>query len=182
MTKRGYGRLKISVSIASLIPKPHTPFQWLGQDSCAELLAKQKVIRDAVRNRRVSLSFHDVRQSALEAALARGDRRLGPVILSAYRAGATFDAWSEHFNFGAWLQAFAEAGLDLDQQAQQVIPTGASLPWDLIVSGVEKDFLRFELSRALVGQPTPDCRQTECHNCGITALIGPCPQVGCAVS
>jgi len=177
LNRNGYGRLRLNVSVASLIPKPHTPFQWLGQSSRAELLDTQRMVRNAVRNRRVSLSFHDVRQSALEAALARGDRRLGPVILSAYRAGAIFDAWSEHFNFDAWLQALADHGLDLDELAQQEIPTEAPLPWDLIDSAVEKDFLREELARAFDGAATRDCRQVGCHDCGITALVGSCPQV-----
>ncbi len=182
LSKSGYGRLRLNVSAASLIPKPHTPFQWLGQSSRTELLERQRMIRSAVRNRRVSLSFHDVRQSALEAALARGDRRLGPVILSAYRAGAIFDAWTEHFNFDAWLRAFADHGLDLDDQAQRTIPTDAALPWDVIDSGVRKNFLRDELARALDGAPTSDCREVGCHNCGMTALVGSCPCVAHVVT
>ena len=175
MTRPGYGRLKINVSVASLVPKPHTPFQWLGQQPREQLLARQKVIREATRNRRVSLSFHDVRQSALETALARGDRRLGAVILSAYRAGAILDAWSEHFNFDAWLQAFAEHGLDLDELAQRELPTRAPLPWDVIDAGVHKGFLSDELDRAVARTTTPDCRQVGCHECGITRVVGECP-------
>ncbi len=175
MTRPGYGRLKINVSVASLVPKPHTPFQWLGQEPREQLLARQKVIREATRNRRVSLSFHDVRQSALEAALARGGRRLGAVILSAYRAGAILDAWSEHFNFDAWLHAFAEHGLDLDELAQREIPPDAALPWDVIDAGVDKGFLSAELDRALAAETTPDCRQVGCHECGITRVVGECP-------
>jgi radical SAM family uncharacterized protein len=182
LTRPGYGRLKISVSIASLIPKPHTPFQWLGQESRDELLGKQRSIREAVSNRRVSLSFHDPRQSALEAALARGDRRLGAVILCAYRGGASFDAWSEQFNFEAWQRAFAEHGLDLDQQAQREIPTEAVLPWDVIDTGVDKEFLGAELTRATSGDLTPDCRQVGCHGCGLAALVASCPEVTCGVT
>ena len=175
--KSARGRFRLSVSVNAFIPKPHTPFQWAGQDTVAELARKRDIIRDGVSDRRVLLSFSNVEQSQLEAALARGDRRLGPMIESAYRAGAVFDSWSECFKAEIWRNAFAEHGLDVAGEATRQIPTDARLPWDVIDAGVSRSFLLAELERAREGAATRDCRTAGCQGCGVAAISGGCPVV-----
>mgnify|MGYP001084516112 CR=1 FL=1 len=175
LDRSGYGRLKLRVSVNSFVPKPHTPFQWLGHDSSDSLNRKRDLIRRGINNRRVSLSFNNARQSVVEAALARGDRRHGAAILSAYRAGALFDSWTEHFKFDLWRDAFAEHGLDVIAEATRDIPTDARLPWDVIDSGVDRRFLLAELDRAREGTLTPDCREADCQSCGMARLVPDCP-------
>ncbi len=177
LSKSGYGRLRINVSVNAFIPKPHTPFQWLGLADLESLRRRRDLLRQRVTNRRVSLSFGDFHASLLEAALARGDRRMCDVILEAYRRGALLDGWSEHFDIGAWREAFGRRGLDLAAEAHRGLRPAAELPWDVIDSGVTKAFLRRELERAMRGEPTPDCRAAGCRDCGMTALVPECPVV-----
>ncbi|MEA3401137.1 MAG: TIGR03960 family B12-binding radical SAM protein [Armatimonadota bacterium] len=177
LSRSGYGRLKINVSVNAFIPKPHTPFQWLGMADLQTLRRRRDLLHERVTNRRVTLSVSDFRSSMLEAALARGDRGLCSVVERAWRAGARFDGWSERFQFDRWQQAFAEHARDLLQEAQRLLPVNAELPWDVIDSGITKQFLRRELERARAGERTPDCRAERCHNCGMTALVPECPPV-----
>ena len=111
----------------------------------------------------------------VEAALARGNRRCGAAILSAYRAGALYDSWTEHFKFDLWRDAFAENGLDLTAEATRDIPTDAPLPWEVIDPGVDRRFLLDELDRAREGALTPDCREANCSSCGMARLVPDCP-------
>ncbi len=175
LDRSGYGRLKLRVSVNSFVPTPHTPFQWLGHDSSDSLNRKRDLIRRGISNRRVSLSFNNARQSVVEAALARGDRRHGAAILSAYRTGALFDSWTEHFKFDLWRDAFAESGLDLIAEATRDISTDAPLPWEVIDAGIDRRFLLAELERAREGALTPDCREAACQSCGMARLVPDCP-------
>ncbi len=175
LNRSAYGRLKLRVSVNSFVPKAHTPFQWLGHDSSDDLNRKRDLIRAGISNRRVSLSFNNASQSVVEAALARGDRRMGAAVLAAYRAGALYDSWTEYFSFDLWRDAFAESGLDLVAEATRDIPTDARLPWDVIDPGVERRFLLAELDRAREGALTPDCREADCQACGMARLVADCP-------
>ena len=142
------GRLQIGVSISSFVPKPHTPFQWQGQDSLEALAAKQRLLMQQVRDRSVKLSWTDPQTSALEAAFSRGDRRLGRVLELAWARGARFDAWGEHFQFARWQEAFAEAGLDLQDYANVSLPPEGPLAWEHIDCGVGRAALEREAARA----------------------------------
>ncbi len=142
------GRLRIAVSIASFIPKPHTPFQWVGQESREGLLRKQEILQRALRGRAIKLSWTDPGVSELEAAISRGDRRVGAAIEQARALGAAFDAWSEHFDFDRWARAFGEAGLDLHDYAHRTLDYNDPLPWDHISCGIGKDALQAEAERA----------------------------------
>ncbi|MGC9316628.1 MAG: TIGR03960 family B12-binding radical SAM protein [Armatimonadota bacterium] len=177
LSRSGYGRLKVNVSVNAFIPKPHTPFQWLGMADLETLQRRRNLLFERVTNRRVRLSVSDFRSSMLEAALARGDRGLCSVIERAWRDGARFDGWSEQFEFDRWQQAFAENGRDLPDEARRRIPTDVALPWDVIDSGITKQFLRRELHRARSGAATPDCRAEPCQSCGMKALVPHCPPV-----
>lgn len=177
LPRKAGGRLRINVSVNAFIPKPHTPFQWLGMADRATLERRRHLLLERISDRRVSVSFSDFTAGSVEAALARGDRRLGPVVLTAWREGARFDGWSEHFDAERWRRAFAAHGLDLDALARRSLPPEAELPWDLIDPGVSKRFLMAEFERARTGEPTPDCRGAGCVGCGMTTLVPACPPV-----
>ncbi len=164
--KRG-GPPPVTVSLANFVPKPHTPFQWEAMASRRALSEKHRIVSDALDRRRVTLNTHDIRVSLLEGALSRGDRRLGRVIETAYRAGARLDAWAEHFRFDLWESAFREAGLDLDALASAERDPDAALPWSHIDTGLGEAFLREERARSRNGIRTPPCAPGQCAGCGV---------------
>ncbi|MBW1645504.1 MAG: TIGR03960 family B12-binding radical SAM protein, partial [Deltaproteobacteria bacterium] len=161
-------RQRINVSVSTFVPKPHTPFQWESQIGLEETRRRQEWLRERLRpDRRLQLKWHDRRVSLLEGVFSRGDRRLWPVLLAAYRRGCLFDAWSDQFNFTAWQQAFAEQGLDLEELATRPRAVDEPLPWDHIDVGVRRDFLLAERQRAAQQLATPDCREAGCQGCGV---------------
>lgn len=137
---------RIELSIGTLIPKPHTPFQWLGMEGLGSIIYKQGYLKKKTRSNKLTFSFHNPYMSLLEAALSRGDRRLSQVILSAYNKGARFDGWENHFRFDYWQQAFRESNLNPDfylrQRAQDEI-----LPWDFLDVGISKETLLKEYEK-----------------------------------
>jgi len=163
-TRKSSPRIRLSVS--TFVPKAHTPFQWVAQDSQEELKAKHETLRNGLRRAKAHLSWEDPETSLLETILARGDRRLGKVIYCAWQAGATFDAWSERFKYGNWLSAFDKAGVDPAFYAHRQRPVDEILPWSHIDVGVNPAFLRQEYERTFQGKETPDCR-TQCSACGL---------------
>jgi len=158
--------VNLNVSVATFVPKTHTPFQWVRLAPRAVIEGRQALLRDQVRGRGVRLSWSDWDSTWLEAVLARGDRRLGPVVHRAWRAGARFDAWHERFRPDLWRQAFQEEGIDPDFFFARERGQQETLPWEHIDSGVTREFLWREYERALEGRLSPDCR-THCHDCGI---------------
>jgi radical SAM superfamily enzyme YgiQ (UPF0313 family) len=149
-TARG-GRLQVRVSVNNFIPKPHTPFQWVAQITPGELEPKQEALRRSLRRAGVHLSWQDPRMSLLEGILARGDRRLGRVILRAWEGGSVFDAWSEGFRYEAWQAAFEECGLEPSFYAHRTRSLSEVFPWSHIDVGVSPDFLQREYQRAISG-------------------------------
>lgn len=173
------GRLAINVSIASFIPKPHTPFQWSRQNTIDELRGKQDMLRGILgRYRQVKASFHSPEQAIVEALLARGGREWADLLEAAYRAGALFESWNDNFSLGLWLEVTRERGLDLLAEAQREWALDAPLPWDHISCGVEKAFLVSELQQAEAETITQDCRWGECSNCGMRGLALRCAEQG----
>ena len=172
------GRAQVAVSVSTFVPKPQTPFQWMPLIEKDELLRRIDVLRRTTRGKGIHLSWHEPITTELEAVIARGDRRLGPVIHRAWELGAKFDAWNEHFRPGAWTQAFAEAGLTIDFFTRRRRSRDDTLPWDHINAGVTKAFLLAEEARALQGEPLSDCR-TSCHACGIRKQfdLAECPSM-----
>lgn len=171
-------RTKVNVSVSTFVPKPHTPFQWLPLADLDEIAEKQQRLRHALRQRGINLSWHDPSSTLLEAVLCRGDRRLGPVIESAWRRGARFDGWREHFDFELWLAAFDQAGLDPGFYSARQRAKDELFPWDHIACGVDRDYQWAEYQRALEGETTADCRKG-CHACGLRAVfeLAHCPPV-----
>jgi len=171
-TKGGMPQVRISLS--TFIPKPHTPFQWVAQDSADNLNAKHEVLKTGLRRKGSHLSWRDPGVSLLEAALSRGDRRLGRVIYAAWKSGSTFDAWDERFNYPNWLDAFAKSGLEPAFYARRERPLDETLPWAHIDPGLTTEFLKREYQRALKGEETPDCHYNSCNACGLERLNADC--------
>jgi radical SAM family uncharacterized protein len=156
---------RIHVSVSSFIPKPHTPFQWQGMDDEAALAAKQAYVRDELRRfRTVEVKAHAIPTSVLEAVFSRGDRRLGAVLIDAWRRGARFDGWDDKLDLQAWNDAFAAAGIDRRDYLGP-LPREAVLPWDHIDTRVKKSRLLQELDASLRAERTPDCLERACGEC-----------------
>ena len=163
---------QVTLSVACFIPKPHTPFQWEGQNTFDELERKQKLLSEHIRDRKVRYNYHDARVSHLEAVFARGDRRLAPALELAVRRGIRFDSWEEFFDLDRWLGIFAECGIDPSFYANRTIPDDEILPWDMIDCGVTKEFFLRERHRAAKAATTPSCREA-CSGCGVNRLVEP---------
>jgi radical SAM family uncharacterized protein len=162
----------VKASISTFVPKVATPFVWAGQDSADEIGAKVAALRKAIHGRGLELRWTDPRVSLLEAALGRGDRRLGAVIRKAWQKGTRFDAWDEHFRFDAWQEAFAEEGLDPAWYAQRDIPLDEPLPWGHLSCGVSDGFLASDYERAMRGRTLADCHWGACPECGVAEATG----------
>ncbi len=167
-------RAQVNVSLGTFVPKPFTPFQWLPLADEGSLEEKQELLRRGLRGPGISLSWQSPRTTLLEAALSRGDRRLGQVIHRAWQLGARFDAWDELLDDGLWWRAFADAGLDPNFYARRERSLDEVLPWDHIDVGVRKEFLIEEYQRSLRGETTIDCREG-CIDCGVSDVFC-CPQ------
>ncbi|MBU1923814.1 MAG: TIGR03960 family B12-binding radical SAM protein [Candidatus Omnitrophica bacterium] len=139
------GAAQINISINPLIPKPHTPLQWLKMEPISVIKEKQNYLRSHCKNKRLKLNFHNFEMGFLEGVLSRGDRSLSAVILSAYRKGARFDAWTSHFSFLKWQEAFSEQGIDPQEYLKEK-STSEVLPWDFIDMGINKEDLLAEFS------------------------------------
>ncbi len=156
-----------TVSLGGFVPKPHTPFQWFGQASVAELGRRIGLVREALHRSGAQLRWHDPAASFAEGIASRGDRRIGPVIERVWRAGGTFQEWSERFDLGLWLQAMADEGLDPDWYVTRHREPDETLPWDHIGAGLHKEFLWQDFQAALAAHGLPDCRWTPCYDCGV---------------
>jgi radical SAM superfamily enzyme YgiQ (UPF0313 family) len=156
-----------TASIGGFVPKAHTPFQWFGQNSVDELRRKVSLLRDATRKTGVQLKWHDPAATFAEGIVSRGDRRIGRVIERVWRAGGTFQEWSERFDLGRWTDAMAAEGLDPDWYVTRHRTEDEVLPWDHIAAGLHKDFLWQDWRAALEEHGLPDCRWTPCYDCGV---------------
>ena len=163
--------VRITVSTSWFVPKPHTAFQWEAQISKAEYERRVALLREAITTKTVTYNWHDSDTSFLEAVLARGDRRLGRVLETAWRKGAHLDAWEEYFSLERWLEAFDECGLDPHFYANRVRSEDELMPWSMISSGVTESYLKRERHQAYASVTTPDCR-THCNGCGANLLVG----------
>ena len=164
--KRG---LTINLATAYFVPKPFTPFQWEAQITPEEYLRRVHLLQSELRSRSIDYRYHESDLSRLEAVMARGDRRLGPVIREAVRLGAKLDGWDEYFRYDIWMQAFRACGVDPDFYTTRGFGKDELLPWQTLSVGVSQDFLWHEREKAYASQTTPDCR-TKCGGCGANRL------------
>ena len=161
----------VTVSVSCFVPKPFTPFQWEAQDTVDELVRKQQYLRTCITDRKIKYHHHDARVSHIEAVLALGDRRLAKALLLAHERGFGFDAWDEYFSAEAWMQVFADSGIDTAFYANRRRADDEVLPWDIIDVGVTKEFLLREKKKAYEEKTTPSCRE-QCSGCGANCLGG----------
>jgi len=160
-------KFRLQISTSTLIPKPHTPCQWLAQETEEQLLLKYDILKQGLRRERVRFSWPDPKVSQIEAALSRGDRRLGKVIYYACQSGCKFDAWSEHFDYQRWLASFKQCELDPSFYANRERDLDEILPWSHIDVGITPEFLKREYHNLWQEKDTPDCRQGKCNACGL---------------
>jgi radical SAM family uncharacterized protein/radical SAM-linked protein len=180
------GAPKVTVSVSTHVPKPHTPFQWCAMDPAVLVREKQGWLADEARQTGVDLRMHDSETSWLEGVFARGDRRLCNVLERAFRAGARFDSWEDQLKIDLWTAAFEAEGVD-PRTYLGTIPVTARLPWDHISVGLEEGFLAREYRKALTSRLSPPCgkvagafihhtnlddaqvdsRKLVCYDCGV---------------
>lgn len=165
ITRKNNGR--VTVSVSSFVPKSHTAFQWFGQLPVEEIRRKQEYIKSLIRDKHITYHYHDAKTGYLEAAFARGDRRLGAVLFEAWKLGAKFDGWSEFFSYDRWIQAFENAGINPDYYVARERALAEPLPWDHLSNGASKAYLQREWQRAIAGELTHDCRHLSCTGCGV---------------
>ncbi|MCI5649891.1 MAG: TIGR03960 family B12-binding radical SAM protein [Fusicatenibacter sp.] len=169
------GKCQITVSTSFFIPKPFTPFQWAPMNKGHQFLEKASLLKSQIRSelnqKSIRYMYHEADVSVLEGFLARGDRRAADVIQRAYEKGAMFDAWSEYFKKNAWMEAFAQTGVDLDFYTTRERELSELLPWDFIHIGVSRRFLEREWEQAKKETVTPNCR-VRCQGCGANEYQG----------
>lgn len=157
----------ITVSVSNFVPKPFTPFQWYPQDSVNELIRKQNIIKEILKNTKIKYKFHDPYQSIIEGAISRGDKRLSSIFINALKNGSIFDGWSEYFDFEKWKKCFEISGYKIEDFASKPFAKDDILPWDNVDVGVSKEFLWSEYEKSKNEKITFDCREKGCTGCGI---------------
>ncbi|MDD4376686.1 MAG: TIGR03960 family B12-binding radical SAM protein [Eubacteriales bacterium] len=165
----GGGRFNATVSVSNFVPKAFTPFQWVSQDTTEEFTNKHNYLRQKLKIKGVTFNYHDDATSTFEAVFARGDRRVGKLLHEAFKAGCKFDGWSEHFSVEKWEEAFNKTGIDYDFYTTRRREYDEVLPWDIIDSGISKQFLINESEKAINESITKDCRYG-CVGCGINGI------------
>lgn len=169
------GKVQITVSTSFFIPKPFTPFQWAPMCTKEEFLEKARIVNGKIRSmlnqKSITYHWHEADVSVLEGVLARGDRKVSKVILSAYQKGCLYDAWSEYFDEKKWMEAFEENGIDPAFYTTRVREVEEILPWDFIDVGVTKEFLIREWRQAKKEVVTPNCKES-CSGCGANVFGG----------
>lgn len=163
--------VQVSISTATFVPKPFTPFQFEAQDTKEMIEHKQKLLVSSVKTKKIKVSWHDPNVSMLEAVLAKGDRRLSQVIYKAWQKGCKFDSWSEHYKYDKWLEVFDECNISPEFYANRQRPYDEILPWDHLDYYVSKEFFVRENQTARAGKTTPNCRQ-RCSACGLVKETG----------
>jgi radical SAM family uncharacterized protein/radical SAM-linked protein len=151
---------RVTASVSTHVPKPHTPFQWAAMDTEAETERKQALLAETAKQLRVELKMHENQQSHIEGIFARGDRRCADLLERAFRLGCRFDGWDDVLRMDLWERAIelerAERGLELERYLG-TIPVTARVPWDHIDIGLEAGFLAQEYRKALKDRLSPPC-------------------------
>ena len=169
------GKCQIVVSTSFFVPKPFTPFQWAPQCTKEQFLEKAYITRTAIseqlNQKSIKYNWHEADASVLEGILARGDRRIGQVILKVYEKGCFYDAWGEYYKNDVWMETFRECGLDIHFYTTRERALDEIFPWDFIDCGVTKQFLAREWKKALQEEISLNCR-AQCQGCGAARYGG----------
>lgn len=167
--ERKNGPVQIVASTSFFIPKPFTPFQWASMNTKDEFIRKAYVTKNSIMSqinqKRIKYNWHEADVSIMEGVFARGDRKVGQVILNAYQKGCLYDAWGEYYKNDVWMQTFKECGVDVDFYTTRERSLDEVFPWDFIDAGVTKAFLKKEWERALKEEVTLNCKD-KCNGCG----------------
>ncbi|MGL4738665.1 MAG: TIGR03960 family B12-binding radical SAM protein [Cellulosilyticaceae bacterium] len=163
--ERPQGGLQLVISTSCFVPKPFTPFQWHGQDTCESFMSKHMLLKRAITRKQIKYNHHDAKTSVLEAVIARGDRKVANLLFEAYKEGCKFDSWGEFFKGERWVKASEKSGVDFDFYATRERSYEEVLPWDHIDIGVTKNFLIRESKKSKEAATTPHCRE-KCSGCG----------------
>ena len=164
--------VSVSISVAVLVPKAFTPFQWTGQLRPDEVKRRQQLLLHEVRDRAIRVSYHDADVSLVEGALSKMGRAGFDLVRAAWERGCAFDAWTSEFRFDLWQEAARACGLDLEDVACEEFPLSATLPWEHTSPGVDKGYLQREWLRAAREETTPDCTRASCTGCGVCPALG----------
>ncbi len=171
----------VRFNLTPFIPKPHTPLQWAGFADPAETNQKISLLKNLLQRRNIKCKWEKPERSYIQALLARGDEKLGPVIEQVYQSGGIFQEWTDFFNFSLWQEALNLLGLDPADYLKE-LPVDSRLPWDFIQVGVNRDFLLQEYQKAQAGKETPNCLTAGCSNCGACLdkkiAVPPKPRIG----
>ncbi|MDD3050073.1 MAG: TIGR03960 family B12-binding radical SAM protein, partial [Candidatus Cloacimonetes bacterium] len=160
-------KLQINITLSPFVPKPFTPFQWAAMLDAETILERVRYIKQSLKRYRfIKVSYHEIESSLLEAIISRGDHQVGELILKAYKNGARFDGWNEYFNFEVWKKSAEQINLDLSTYTAE-LSVNSHLPWDYVNLRISKQFLLSEWEKAKSASTTPDCRISECTNCGV---------------
>lgn len=169
------GKVQVTASTSFFVPKPFTPFQWAPMCTKEEYLGKARIVntkmKEMLNHKSLKYNWHEADITVLEGVFARGDRRIGKVILRAYQKGCLYDAWSERFHNNLWMEAFAEEGIDIGFYNLRERDLDEILPWDFIDAGITKEFLKREWQHAKEEKVTPNCRAA-CSGCGAKVFGG----------
>jgi radical SAM superfamily enzyme YgiQ (UPF0313 family) len=154
---RRRGRLgTLSVRVSCFVPKPNIPFQWLGMEAPAVLGRRIDLLRKGLgRLANVRLNVYSTRETELQTALSMGDRDVGRLVEATARTGS-------------FQRARKELGFDLEPYVYRRRDFDEWLPWDVIDTGMPKEWLRREYQRAVAARITTPCPEVEgCHRCGV---------------
>lgn len=167
-------QVQISISVATFVPKPFTPFEFEAQDTVEKIKSKQKLLLSSIKTRKISVGWNNADVSVLEAVLAKGDRKLCDVIYEAWKSGCTFDSWDECYDFKKWVSAFQKCGVSIEFYANRKRSYDEVMPWDHLDYYISKEFLIRENKKAHEAETTENCK-LKCSYCGInTETGGPC--------
>ncbi|KAF0145359.1 MAG: radical SAM protein [Nitrospirae bacterium] len=156
----------INITLSPFVPKPHTPFQWYGQENIGRIKGKLNFLKNMLHRKKLTAKAHNEEMSLLEAVFARGDERLSNLIEEAWSSGCILDPWTESFDFNKWASAMEKTGIDASAYAEKAYAKDELLPWDIIDTGIKKEYLYKEYQKAISAEITTDCKKT-CHACGL---------------
>lgn len=171
LPNRPKGSVSVSISVATFVPKPFTPFEFEPQITREEIKRRQQLLIDSITSKKIKASWHDPEISILEEVLAKGDRKISAVMYEAWKNGCKFDSWGETYDFKKWEAAFEKCGVDISFYVNRERPYDEVFPWDHLDYYVSKNFLKRENEKARNSQTTPHCR-LKCSGCGVNIKAG----------
>ncbi len=159
--------LNLTCTVSIFVPKPFTPFQWCAQCSQDEVYNRIKYLLEKVKSiKGVKINYHNSFTSKLECAMTRGDYRYNKFIYSLHKKGVYLSSWDENIDKQLWLDTAAECGINIDEDAQKQYDINETLPWDIIDTGLDKNWLIEQYKNAMNAINITPC-EFNCVNCGV---------------